>query len=123
MKKYFLGLLVLSLAAAGFLGSNTTTAGSVELTPQSPLLPSPNIVISQIQPGTTALPNDEFIELHNIGSAPVDLNGYTLVYRSSSGVNDVGPMASWNQSTIILPGQYYLVASTSYTGTATPDLT
>ena len=123
MKKYLLGLFVLSLAAAGFLGSNTTTAESVALTTQSPLLPSPNIVISQIQPGTTALPNDEFIELHNIGAAPVDLNGYTLVYRSASGVNDVGPMAAWNQSTIVLPGQYYLVASTSYTGTATPDVT
>jgi len=117
MKKYLLGLFVLSLAVAGVFVSYKTTAESV------PVMPSPNIVISQLQPGTTAVPNDEFIELHNIGAAPVDLNGYTLVYRSSSGSNDVGPMAAWNQSTIVLPGQYYLVASTSYTGTATPDLT
>ena len=117
MKKYLLGLFVLSLAVAGVFVSYKTTAESVAV------MPSPNIVISQLQPGTSAVPNDEFIELHNIGAAPVDLNGYTLVYRSSSGSNDVGPMAAWNQSTIILPGQYYLVASTSYTGTATPDLT
>ncbi|HQX57385.1 MAG TPA: DNA/RNA non-specific endonuclease [Pyrinomonadaceae bacterium] len=117
MKKYLLGLFVLSLAVAGVFVSYKTTAESVTV------MPSPNIVISQLQPGTTAVPNDEFIELHNIGAAPVDLNGYTLVYRSSSGSNDVGPMAAWNQSTIVLPGQYYLVASTSYTGTATPDLT
>ena len=117
MKKYLLGLFVLSLAVAGVFVSYKTTAESVAV------MPSPNIVISQLQPGTTAVPNDEFIELHNIGAAPVDLNGYTLVYRSSSGSNDVGPMAAWNQSTIVLPGQYYLVASTSYTGTATPDLT
>ncbi|MBK9768714.1 MAG: DNA/RNA non-specific endonuclease [Chloracidobacterium sp.] len=112
-----MGLFVLSLAVAGVFVSYKTTAESVTV------MPSPNIVISQLQPGTTAVPNDEFIELHNIGAAPVDLNGYTLVYRSSSGSNDVGPMAAWNQSTIVLPGQYYLVASTSYTGTATPDLT
>ncbi len=121
MKKFLFSFLVLSLAAAGLVTSFKATAQADK--EAATLLPSPNLVISQIQPGTTANPNDEFIELHNIGAAPVDLNGHILVYRSSSGVNDVGPMATWSTSTIVLPGQYYLIASTSYSGTATPDVT
>lgn len=87
-------------------------------------LPSPSIVISQFQvAGDGANPaNDEFVELHNIGPTPVDLNGYRLVYRSSSGTNDVGPVAVWTTTTIIPSGGYYLVASNSYNGATTPDL-
>jgi len=84
---------------------------------------SPNLVISQFQAGGTSNANDEFIEIHNIGPSPVDLNGYRVVYRSSSGTSDVGPMAAWNSTTILQPGQFYLIASTSYTGSAAPDLT
>lgn len=81
-----------------------------------------SIVISQFQTGGGTA-EDEFIELHNTGSASVDLNGYRLVYRSATGTNDVGPFATWSSSTVILPGQYYLVASTSYDGAAPADIT
>ncbi len=83
---------------------------------------SPNIVISQFQAGGGTA-NDEFVELHNIGSAPVDLNGYRVVYRSATGTNDVGPFAVWTATTIIQPGQYYLIASTGYDGGVAPDIT
>jgi DNA/RNA endonuclease G (NUC1) len=85
-------------------------------------LVSPNIVISQFQAGG-AVADDEFVELHNIGSSPVDLNGYRVVYRSGTGTNDVGPFAVWTTTTIIQPGQYYLIASTNYDGGITPDVT
>jgi endonuclease G, mitochondrial len=84
---------------------------------------SPNVVISQFQPGTTANANDEFIEIHNRGTTPFDLNGHRLVYRSQNGTNDVGPMAVWTTSTILQPGQFYLVASTSYSGGAAANMT
>ena len=122
MKKYFLIVAVLTSLTAFSLYNFQTSAQTEKANAEAPLI-SPNIVISQFQPGTTAVPNDEFIELHNIGAAPVDLNGYVVVYRSASGTTDVGPMATWSTSTIVLPGQYYLIASTSYTGTATPDIT
>jgi DNA/RNA endonuclease G (NUC1) len=86
------------------------------------VLSSPNLVISQFQAGG-GVADDEFVEIHNSGPNAVDLNGYVLVYRSASGSNDVGPFASWNTSTIIQPGQYYLIASTNYDGGVTPDLT
>jgi endonuclease G len=119
MKKLILGLIAaIALVSLFFLPNLKTEAGTDESN-----LVSPNIVISQFQAGGTTNPNDEFVELHNIGSAPVDLNGYRVVYRSASGTNDVGPFATWTTSTVLQPGQYYLVASTAYTGGVTPDIT
>ena len=85
-------------------------------------LVSPNIVISQFQAGGGTA-DDEFVELHNIGSEPVDINGYKLVYRSATGVVDVGPFATWSSTTVIQPGQFYLVASTTFDGGIAPDMT
>lgn len=119
MKKLFLGLIVaVAIVSLFFLPNLNTKAGSDDV-----VQVSPNVVISQFQAGGTTNANDEFIELHNIGSTAVDLNGYRVVYRSSSGTNDVGPFATWTTSTILQPGQYYLVASTAYTGGVTPDMT
>lgn len=84
---------------------------------------SPNLVISQFQTRGASNQEDEFIELHNTGPDPVDLNGFKVVYRSAGGVNDVGPMAQWNTSTIIPAGGYYLIATNTYDGPATPDIT
>jgi endonuclease G len=123
MKKFYLVVAVLALATAWGIVDLRTHAQANEPIVASAELVSPNIVISQFQPGTAAVANDEYIELHNIGAAAVDLSGYVVVYRSASGSTDVGPMAQWSTSTIVQPGQYYLIASTSYTGTATPDIT
>jgi DNA/RNA endonuclease G (NUC1) len=85
---------------------------------------SPNLVISQFQAGGAANANDEFVEIHNTSSSPVDLNGYRLVYRSQNGQADVLiPFAVWSTSTIVPAGGYYLVASTSYDGAAIADIT
>jgi len=119
MKKFLLGsFAAIALVSLFFVFNLRTKAGS----DNAPSI-SPNVVISQFQAGGTTNANDEFVELHNIGSAPVDLNGYRVVYRSSSGSNDVGPFATWTTSTVLQPGQYYLIASTAFTGTVTPDIT
>ncbi len=83
---------------------------------------STTVVISQFQAGGSGDSNDEFIEIHNVGLAPVDLNGHRLVYRSQNGTTDVGPLVAWSTTTIVQPGQYYLVASAAYDGTITPDV-
>lgn len=122
--KFAIRAIVFSLICASFALTDSHVGAQFEQNASGTVdnsLPSPNIVISQFQPGTAAVANDEFVELHNIGNAPVDLNGYRLVYRSQNGTNDVGPLAVWNSSTMVQPGQYYLVASSSYTGTVTPD--
>lgn len=84
---------------------------------------SPHLVISQFQTGG-ATANDEFVEIFNRGTDPIDLNGYRLVYRSASGSNDVqNPLASWNTTTIIPAGGYYLIAATTYDGATSPNRT
>ena len=86
---------------------------------------SPHIVISQFQTGGGGAGtfNDEFVEIFNRGADPVDLNGYRLVYRSATGSGDVVvPFATWSTTTVIPPGGYYLIASTSYDGAVTPNL-
>lgn len=84
---------------------------------------SPHLVISQFQGGGGSA-NDEFIEIKNTGASPIDLNGYIVVYRSSGGSDDGSPMASWTSSTILQPGQFYLIAAAgSYDGGVVPDKT
>lgn len=120
MKKFYFVLVGLCVLAAWF-GLNFQTAAQSEInqTAENNLV-SPNIVISQFQvAGGTS--NDEFIELHNIGSSGVDLNGFRVVYRSSAGTNDVN-FVEWTTGTIIPAGSYYLIASTGYDGTVTPNL-
>lgn len=120
MKKY-LFLFTISIAAAFYIFDPIALAQTeTSDIPQ----PSPNLVISQVQAGSAANANDEFVEIHNNGAAPIDLNGYRLVYRSATGTADVAnPFAVWTTSTIIQPGKYYLIASVSYDGGITPDIT
>jgi uncharacterized protein len=95
---------------------------------QSASAVSTSVVISQFQvAGTTAA--DEFVEIHNVGTTSVDLNGHRLVYRSAAGTSDVN-MAAWTTSTIIPAGGYYLIAAApsgatpvGYDDTVTPDVT
>lgn len=66
------------------------------------------IVISQIYGGggnVQATLRNDFVELLNRGSVPVDITGWTIQYASASG-------SSWDRTTLtgtIQPGQYYLV--------------
>jgi hypothetical protein len=107
MKKYIV-VFVCLIAAAGWSLTNSFTSAQVDSGEHA--LPSPNLVISQFQAGGTANPNDEFVEIHNIGSAPVDLNGYRVVYRSANCTNEVCPFAVWSASTILQAGQVFFVA-------------
>jgi len=118
MKKYFvLSAVCLLVVVAAVVGVRVSAQSEA-----SGEMPSPNLVISQVQLGGAANANDEFVEIHNNGSSAVDLNGYRLVYRSQNGTNDVmNPLAVWTASTIIQPGQYYLIASVSYDGGIAPD--
>lgn len=102
MRKVF--VFVFGLVALAFLNASTLETAAV----------SPHIVISQFQVAG-GVHNDEFIELHNTGASSVDLNGYRVVYRSSTGSNDVH-MVEWTLSTIVPAGGYYLVASDTYDG-------
>ena len=121
MKKLYLTAFTIVLTAI-FLSLNPRAGANVLIGPAV----SPHIVISQFQSGGGGAGtfNDEFVEIFNRGAQPIDLNGYRLVYRSATGSNDVPvPFALWNVSTVISPGGYYLITSTSYDGTVAPNMT
>ena len=120
MKKFLFLIISLCLLGAWF-GLSLQTSAQIEVNqPTEVIRVSPNFVVSQFQTaGGTA--NDEFIELHNVSSNPVDLNGYRVVYRSAGGTNDV-PFVEWTTATIVAPGGYYLIASTGYDDSVTPNL-
>lgn len=117
MKKF-----VLALSFAVLIVTASVTDRSVSGQQDRPEV-SPHLVISQFQAGGGSV-TDEFIEIKNTSAGAIDLNGYVVVYRSAAGTDDGTPMASWANSTLLQPGQFYLIAAAgSYDGGVTPDKT
>ena len=102
VRTLFIIILLAGLVAGFFLPSLIF----VRAEPQQ--FVSTSIVISQVYGGggnSGATLKNDFIELHNLGSSPVDVTGWSVQYASASG-------ASWSPtplSGIIKPGQYYLI--------------
>lgn len=102
----------------GLVAAVTCAAPRMRLAAQMSAGP---VVISQIYGGggnaSTILRND-FIELFNRGTSPVDLTGWSVQYASSAG-------STWQRtdltSVILQPGQYYLVQEAAQGG-GTQDL-
>lgn len=116
-------LLALPVSARGPVarerGKNPTL--SQVIAPSAPSV-STTVVISQFEAGTSASVNEEFVEIHNVSGSTVDLNGYRIVYRSSTATSDSGTLATWTVSTPLAAGAYYLIGSdvyaTNHPGTA-----
>ena len=73
---------------------------------------SPNVVVSQIfgAGGNSGSPlTNDFVELFNRGSTPIDLSGWTVQYATASST-------SWQHTSLsgtIAPGGYFLVQEAS----------
>jgi predicted extracellular nuclease len=65
-----------------------------------------HVVINEVQTGSPASANDEFIELYNPCATAIDLTGSSIVYRSAAGTSDVVIV---NLNKMIAPGGFYLV--------------
>jgi uncharacterized protein YdeI (BOF family) len=80
--------------------------------------PPSTLLVSEVQTGGGSA-SDEFAEITNVGSGPVDLAGLELVYVTSTG-STVTRKASWSASTTLGSGRHLLVANTSgiYAGLA-----
>ncbi len=76
---------------------------------------SSSIVISQVYGGggnSGATLKNDFIELYNLGSSPVDVTGWSVQYASSAG-------SSWNKTVLsgtIDSGHYYLIQEAAGAG-------
>lgn len=78
------------------------------------------IRVNELSTGTAGAATDEFVELVNAGTAPLDLGGYRLVYRSGSGTSDV-LLATVPAGTTLGPGAFYLFGGSRYAGTKPAD--
>ena len=101
-------------------------SGSIALNVTSPVIGSPDVVISQVYGGggnAGATLRNDFIEIFNRGTASVSVTGWSVQYASATG-------SSWQATALsgtLEPGQYYLVQEAQGTGGTTnlptPDAT
>jgi hypothetical protein len=81
-----------------------------------------HLVISQIQVSGDNGSGDEFIELYNPTAAAVSLLGWSIQYKSSTGVFPL-TTGKKNLPDVQIPaGRYYLIAPSTYNGTVLADL-
>lgn len=87
------------------------TAIAAGLLATTPALASPSgVVISQIFGGNGSLFNADYVELFNAGSAPVNLNNWSIQYGSATGTGNFSANGVTVVNATLQPGQYYLVA-------------
>ncbi len=106
-------------AFAGRLNDQYHASASASSGISVPMTPSTSIVISQIYGGgsnSSAPWSNDFIELFNRGSAPVDVTGWSVQYASAAGT-------SWQVTVLtgtIPSGGYFLVQEAAGTSGCTP---
>jgi hypothetical protein len=96
-------------------GGTATSSGS--FTVNTPI----GVKINELQTDG-ASSHDEFVELYNATGAPVDISGFTLVYRTAGGTSDV-LLATVPPSTTLAAGSFYLFGGSAYAGGVTADQT
>src|SRR5215207_10645132 len=87
---------------------------------------SAQVVISEFRTRGPAGGNDEFVELRNASSAPVDISGWRLQGCASGTPGNPGDRATVPADVTLAAGQSYLFANTTvpgYSGTTAPDRT
>ncbi len=101
--------------------SQTSTIVQTALTVAS--TKKPPILISEIMAGIEGNAKYEFIELYNPGPKPVDLTGFTLKKKTSTGNESVLVVAKHFEGKIMPPGGYFLlVNSEGWLGSPQPDV-
>ena len=81
---------------------------------------SADLRINEFMTGITGSAQNEFVEIYNGGTAPADLGGYRLVYRSSAGSSDIG-LGTIASGTLLAPGGFYLFGGRDYAGPPAAD--
>ncbi len=114
----FGAVLSLILAVSGLSVPGLVTTAQAEDSITVPL------IISAVQiTGGVGKTAQDFIELYNPNPAPINLNGYRLVKRSSIGTSD-SSIKSWTSDSWVPARSFYLWVNITYTDIpAVPDVT
>src|SRR5215207_7613096 len=129
------GTLIPSIAAntvTDLAGNNNTASTSTDNTVTFNVTPTgsaTSVVISEFRTrgpggsGGAGAAEDEFVEIYNPTTNPVDISGWIISASNSSG--SVQNRATIPAATLLRSGQYYLIAHNSYvipTGGVAPNL-
>lgn len=89
----------------------------------NPIPKTGRILVSEIMAGADSGANDEFVELYNAGGNAVDLTGWSLKKKTSSGSEGSLVSIKLFSGKIIQPGRYLLLGNASgYAGSAALDI-
>jgi endonuclease G, mitochondrial len=119
MRSIYASIVAIAICVSGLLPLFPTNAQQ-----EKPEFVSTSIVISQFYGGggnASAVFQNDFVELFNRGSSPVNLNGWSTQYASTSGTEYfVTPLTN----VTLQPGQYYLIqyASNGAIGNVLPTV-
>jgi len=109
------GAAVVALIAILLVGTVAVAAPALVRTPVAPAAavgwPPSTLLVSEVQTGGASA-SDEFAEIANAGTVPVDLAGLELAYATSTG-GTVTRKAAWTASRLLEPGRHLLVANSS----------
>ena len=100
------GTYTATLTATGTNGQTASRTFTVTVT----AAPTGRLVISEFRLRGPSGAADEFIELVNIGSAPLDISGY-VVQGNTNNTANWALRATIPASTVLQPGQFYLVVN------------
>jgi len=114
----FIGMLLVGVCLGVVIGPISLRPG--EAARAAPLKqassPVDHVVISEFRTRGPGGEFDEFVELFNPTGNPIEISGWVIKQSSEDGIT-ITDLVSVDPSTILQPGQYYLIAPSSVNGT------
>ncbi len=83
---------------------------------------TPGLKVNEVMAGTAEAGTNEFVEIVNRDSSPVEVGGYRVDYRSAEGTRDI-VLATIPAGTTIAAGGHYLLAGSGHAGADASDQT
>jgi hypothetical protein len=78
------------------------------------------VSVNEFMTGVTGAAANEFVEIFNGGSAPANISGWKLVYRSATGTSDT-TLDTVPDGTTLPAGGFYLFGGSGYAGPPAAD--
>jgi predicted extracellular nuclease len=119
-KRFWRGLFFIFLITA-LCGGMALPALSLPARAAPRMQAATDVVISEFRFRGSAGATDEFIEIYNPTTSPVNLNGWQI--RGSNNSGGSANRYTFSTSVMLQPGQHFLIANTDYDDSVAADAT